>query len=173
MIWLSLAAHAAEPVAIRAIVPFTLRDGEPAGMVPWRPSFDEGALIAVRVDPATRVPGQGPLPSYWLGDQPLRDWGFDPAKGCAVFLVEGPVDLATAPWFLGPPELPERLTPALVAARVRDAVAAGARPLDPGAVAAARRPAVALPHAGALNALADAEQAACTGAPPPKVPSPL
>ena len=122
MIWLSLAAHAAEPVAIRAIVPFTLRDREPAGMVSWRPSFGEGALLAVRVEPATRVPGQGPVPSYWLGDQPLRDWGFDAAQGCAVFLVEGPVDLATAPWFLGPPELPERLRAALEARKGRLAV---------------------------------------------------
>ncbi len=170
MIWLALAAHAADPT-ILAVLPFTLAEPEPAGMLSFRPSFDAGALLVLRVDPATRVPSQGPVPQWWVGDQPARSWGFDPKGGCAVFLVEGSVDLASAPVFVGPAELPERLDAATAARRLADAKARGARPLPAAAVAAATEPVRRLAGAGDLNPLADERMAACTGSPPPAPPA--
>jgi hypothetical protein len=171
VIWLALSAHAAAPVVL-SVTPVTLAQPEPPAMIPARPTWTEGTLLALRVDPETRIPSQGPMRHWWVGDQPVRGWGFDPVGGCAVFLVEGPVDLLAAPVFLGPAELPERLDGSTTAARLRDAVSAGALPLPRAEIVAHTRPALALPHAGALNPLAEALMAECTGGapPPPTVP---
>lgn len=156
-----------------AVVPFTLGSPEPTAVQPWREPFTEGSLLVLRVDPATRVPTQGLARTWWVGDQPVRTFGFDPAGGCLVAVVEGPVDWATTPVFLGPPELPERVDRTLSRQRLAEAVAGGARPLPPADVAALTRKAAAWADGGALHRAGELEMAACTGAPPPPAAVPL
>lgn len=161
-----LAATALAGPAVLAITPVALQRPEAPSVLPWREPWTEGALLSVRVDPATLVRTALPSPAWWVGDQPVIALGADPVAGCAVFVVEGPVDWSAAPVFLGPAELTERLDAATAAARVREAVAAGAKPLPADAVTAATEATVRLPHSGGLRPLAEAHLAACRAATP-------
>jgi hypothetical protein len=134
---------------------------ERAGMLPERPEWREGWFVTVRVSPERASLGQGLAPLLWIGDQPVSRFNADPVGGCLVVLVEGPVDLATAPVFFGPAELAERVQPAQAAERVAAAVAAGATPFAKARLAAVTLPEVRLPHGGALPAAAQARVAAC------------
>jgi hypothetical protein len=166
----STAWAAAPAPELVAVTPITMPGPERPVMLPTRESWSEGWLVTVRVDPATRVHTQGLAPQWWIGDQPVYSWGSDPVGGCAVFLVEGPVDLSTAPMFLGPAELAERVDLATARRRLQDAERAGAVRWTPAELAAHTAPRVTLARAGAISHLMDVEQAKCMGTPPPPEP---
>ena len=142
-----------EPVPVRDLLaarPFTVA-------TPYRNTWSEeramvtrGTLIVVEVDPALAVRRDTFEPVLFAGDTIVIRLNDGDQSGRIVGIVPGDVDLATAPIWIGPSDLPERMSAADVRAELARAAKAGVRAFPRTKLADVTRPAVTAPDLGAL-----------------------
>ena len=129
-LWTAFALAATPPAALVEATPFRIEVPYDWTWGAQVPPVREGWLLVLEVDPALARPrpvgGQVLFVGDWIAEPLNPGW----PSGCVVALV-GPVDLAAAPIFYAPLDLPERVDRAEAAARRDRAWAAGARPMPP------------------------------------------
>jgi hypothetical protein len=87
--------------------PFVLATPEPDPTAwPRGPTFTEGWLLEVRVEPGLLVPTDGAEPWFYVGETPALKLNWDWVGGCLVAIVPGRPDLASTPMLLGAPPRP-------------------------------------------------------------------
>jgi hypothetical protein len=92
-------------------------------------SVSSGTLVVLAVDPAYVVPREAPQPVLYAGDVALHRLNRGQESGRVIGIIPGDIDLATATIWFGPPELPERVTSAMVATEKARALTSGLRPI--------------------------------------------
>lgn len=145
------------PAAVKGVVVarrFTLS-------TPYRTSWAKSArdvsrvtLVVIEVDPAYVVPRDTLEPVLYAGDVAVERLNRGHVSGRVIGLVPGDVDLATVPIWFGRPQLPERLTPELIAEERMHAEKAGIRALPGARVAAEAAPTSATDLAALLRDVA-------------------
>jgi hypothetical protein len=116
-----------------------------------RATVASGVLVVLEVDPAYVDPRDAALnPVLYAGDVTVIRLNHGDRSGRVIGIIPGDVDLATAPIWFGSPELPERVTPAVVRSERARAEKAGVRPLAATKIAGVERPAVAAADLAAL-----------------------
>jgi hypothetical protein len=136
----------ATPAPVRNILharPFTLER-------PFRYTWSKepymvstGVLVVLEVDPALVIPRNALEPVLYAGNVTVQRLNHGDRSGRVIAIVPGNIDLATAPIWFGSPELPERVTPNMVASERGRAEKAGVRPFGSAKIASIARPAVA------------------------------
>jgi hypothetical protein len=92
-------------------------------------SVSSGTLVVLAVDPAYVVPREAPQPVLYAGDVPLHRLNRGQESGRVIGIIPGDIDLAAAPIWFGSPELPERVTSAMVRTEKARALTSGLRPM--------------------------------------------
>lgn len=135
-------APAAAPGGVQGLVyarPFALAE---AYAHDWRAEpvdVHGGWLLVLDVAPELSVPRDEAEPVLYGGGQTLERIGTGQGSGRLVAILPGDADLASTPFWFGAPQLPERLTGAMLASARAEAEAAGVRPFGAEAVAAAEK----------------------------------
>jgi len=70
---------------------------------PRGPTFTEGWLVELRMDPALLVPSEIDEPWLYVGETPAMKLNWDWEGGCLVAIVPARPDLATATFVMGAP----------------------------------------------------------------------
>ena len=110
-----------------------------------------GMLVVLEVDPAYVDPRDAVLgPMLYAGDVTVIRLNYGNRSGRVIGIIPGDVDLATAPIWFGAPELPERVTQAVVRSERARAEKAGIRAFPQARLAGVERPAVAAKDLAAL-----------------------
>jgi hypothetical protein len=122
----------ATPVAVKGVV-FARRFalGTPY-LYTWAKeprSVSTGILVVLEVDPAYVVPRNTLEPVLYAGNVAVHRLNHGDKSGRVIGIVPGEIDLATAPIWFGTPQLPERLTPAMIESERASAEKAGIRAL--------------------------------------------
>ena len=142
------------PVAVKDILyarPFTVDTPFINSWSSDRPRVSSGVLVVIEVDPAYVDPRDAALnPVLYAGNFAVIPLNRPSESGRVIGIVPGPIDLATSPIWFGPPEFPERITPATVQAERLRAERAGIRPFGAEKIAAITRPAVRSADVGVL-----------------------
>jgi hypothetical protein len=132
------------PAGVEQLVyaaPFTLRQAYPSDWRAERPLVSSGYLVVLRVKPDLVYPRQVAEPVLYVGTETAERLNVGYRSGHVVAIVPGPVDLARAPIWFGPPALPEQVNADTISTQRARALAAGIRPVAGAAVArAGRRP---------------------------------
>lgn len=102
-----------------------------------------GTLVVLEVDPAYVTPRDTLEPVLFAGNVAVHRLNHGDKSGRVIGIVPGDVDLGTASIWFGTPQLPERLTPALIESERALAEKAGVRPLGEAKIAAVTSPPVA------------------------------
>lgn len=114
----------------------------------WRkeqPSFDAGWIVVLDVDPALVVPRQVAEPVLYFGDQTVERVNHGEEAGRVVAIVPSAraadgrpaLDLASAAFYFGSEELPERIDARAARSELERAMRTGAAAFDAAKVAAA------------------------------------
>lgn len=101
-----------------------------------------GTLVVLEVDPAYVVPRNALEPVLFAGNVAVHRLNQGDKSGRVIGIVPGDIDVGTVAIWFGTPQLPERLTPALVDSERALAQRAGIRALGRARVAAITRPRV-------------------------------
>ena len=154
------AAVPATPAAVKGILAvrrFTLA-------TPYQYTWSErprmvasGTLVVLDVDPAYVVPRNTAEPVLFAGDVAIHRLNQGDKSGHVIGIVPGDVDVSTVPIWFGTPQLPERLTPALVESERALAQKAGIRAFGQTRVSAVARPPVTAPDLASLLRTTGAE----------------
>jgi hypothetical protein len=132
----------------RLQLPFTSR---------WRaerPQVDRGFIVVLEVgEPALLRPRQTAEPVLYAGLNPVERVNTGYPSGRVVAIVAGDVDLARTAFWLGSPELPERVDASVAAAEAKAAAARGVLPFPAEAIDAARGEPLAARDRAALDVL--------------------
>ena len=115
-----------------------------------QPLVTAGTLVVLQVDPALVARTDQLQPVLYAGDVAVQRLNHGDQSGRVIGIVPGSVNLATAPIWFGPPQLPERVTAADARAERGRAEKAGVRPFGAQKIAAVERPAVAVADLGVL-----------------------
>jgi hypothetical protein len=102
-----------------------------------------GSLVVLEVDRAYVIPRNTPEPVLFAGNVPVQRLNQGDKSGRVIGIVPGDVDVGTVPIWFGTPQLPERLTPALIESERALAERAGVRAPGQAKAAAVARPRVA------------------------------
>lgn len=116
-----------------------------------------GTLVVLEVDPAYVVPRNALEPVLFAGNVAIHRLNQGDKSGRVLGIVPGDVDVATVAIWFGTPQLPERLTPALIDSERTLAQRAGIRALGRARVAAIARPRVAAQDLASLLRTTGAE----------------
>jgi len=151
------------PAAVSDVVyvrPFELANGFSYTWNQERPTVTSGTLLVLKVSDKNLVlPRQMPEPVLYVGDSTAQRINSGYESGYVVALVPGEVDLATAPIWFGTPELPERVSNAMVGQERAKATAAGIGPVSKATQGAAQARGGAALQAEDLSALLRTEVA--------------
>ena len=98
-----------------------------------------GTLVVLEVDPAYVVPRNTSEPVLFAGNVAIHRLNQGDKSGRVIGIVPGDVDVSTVAIWFGTPQLPERLTPALVDSERALAQRAGIRAFGRARVAAITR----------------------------------
>jgi hypothetical protein len=141
------------PVAVRDILyarPFTVE----RPFTTWsrdRAKVSTGVLVVLEVDPAYLDPRDAVAnPVLYAGNVAVIRLNRGDKSGRVIGIIPGSMDLATAPIWFGSPELPERITPAIVEAERARAEKAGVRPFPAEKIARVQRARVAMTDVATL-----------------------
>jgi hypothetical protein len=96
--------------------------------------------VVLEVDPAYVIPRDTLQPVLFAGNVAIHRLNQGDKSGRVIGIVPGDVDLATVPIWFGTPQLPERLTPALIDSERALAARAGVRAFGRAKIAAVTRP---------------------------------
>jgi hypothetical protein len=108
-----------------------------------RARVSTGVLVVVEVDPAYVDPRDAVInPVLYAGNVAVIRLNQGDQSGRVVGIIPGDVDLTTAPIWFGSPELPERITPAVVRSERERAEKAGVRTLPPTMISRVELPAI-------------------------------
>jgi hypothetical protein len=102
-------------LAIVEIYPFNLGTGYRYNWLASQPDVTSGLLVVLKVDPEYVVPQNAAEPVLYAGDRTVQRLNQGDRSGYVIGIIPGEVDLATAPIWFGRPELPERVTPEIIA----------------------------------------------------------
>jgi hypothetical protein len=143
----------ATPAAVIDIVviqPFHLKAGYTYDWLESRPLVSDGLLVVLRVDPSYVVPHNSAEPVLYAGDGTVQRLNQGDRSGYVVGIIPGKIDLAAAPFWFGRPELPERVTPAVIKGERTLADSAGIKAFGPDKIGGALRDAVEAEDLAAL-----------------------
>jgi hypothetical protein len=116
-----------------------------------RAKVSTGVLVVVEVDPAYVDPRDAAMnPVLYAGDVAVIPLNHGNRSGRVIGIIPGDVNLTTAPIWFGSPELPERITPAVVRSERERAERAGVRALPATRISSIERPAVDAPDLATL-----------------------
>jgi hypothetical protein len=134
------------PAAVKDILyarPFTLG-------TPYRYTWTKeprmvstGVLVVLEVEPAYVVPRDSLEPVLYAGNVAVHRLNHGHLSGRVIGIIPDNIDLATAPIWFGSPELPGRVTRAMIEAERAAAERAGVRPFPQARISGVLRPAVA------------------------------
>jgi hypothetical protein len=125
---------ASGPSAVLAIVeihPFGLRDGYRYNWLASQPVVTSGLVVVLRVDPEYVVPRNAAEPVLYAGDRTVQRLNQGERSGYVIGIIPGEPDLAAGPIWFGRPELPERVTPEILAEERALAESAGIGAFSP------------------------------------------
>ncbi|MCU1350039.1 MAG: hypothetical protein JWO56_3069 [Acidobacteria bacterium] len=143
----------ATPAAVIDIVviqPFRLKAGYSDDWLESRPLVSDGLLVVLRVDPNYVVPHNSAEPVLYAGDRTVQRLNQGDRSGYVVGIIPGQIDLASVPIWFGRPELPERVTPAVIKAERTLADSAGIKAFGPDKIGGALRDAIEVGDLAAL-----------------------
>lgn len=143
----------ATPAAVLDIVeihPFRLKAAYRFDWLQNRPLVNAGLLVVLRVDPKYVLPRDTAEPVLYAGDQTIQRLNQGHRSGYVIGIIPGEIDLASAPIWFGRPQLPERVTPAVIRAERALADRAGIKAFGPDKVRGARRETIAVNDLAAL-----------------------
>jgi len=120
-------------------------------------SVSSGVLVVLEVDPAYVVPRDALQPMLYAGNVLVQRLNHGHLSGRVIGIVPGNIDLAAAPIWFGAPELPERVTRAMVESERARAEKAGVRAFPQARIAGVEGPAVAAKDLAALLRTVGAE----------------
>jgi hypothetical protein len=132
------------------IQPFRLKTGYRYDWLQQRPIVSAGLLVVLRVDPKYVVPRNIAEPVLFADSQTVQRLNQGNRSGCVIAIIPGEVDLGSAPIWFGRPQLPERVTPQIIAAERALAERAAIKPFSADKVKAATRNAIVVEDLGAL-----------------------
>lgn len=112
-------------VDVVEIHPFRLREGYRHDWLASRPLVTSGLLVVLKVNREYVSPRNAAEPVLYAGDRTVQRLNQGYQSGYVIGIVPGPLDLASALVFFGRPQLPERVTPEIIAAERALAVSAG------------------------------------------------
>lgn len=141
------------PAAVRGILavrPFTLATPYQYTWSSTPRMVSSGSLVVIDVDPRYVVPRNGLEPVLFAGTVAVQRLNQGDKSGHVIGIVPGDLDLSTAFIWFGTPQLPERLTPAIIASERGLAQKAGIRAFGQARLAAAARPRAAAQDLAAL-----------------------
>ncbi len=147
------------PAAVKGIVVarrFTLSTPYRSTWAKTPYDVSRGTLVVIEVDPAYVVPRDALEPVLYAGDVAVERLNHGHVSGHVIGIVPGDVDPATVPIWFGRPQLPERLTPDMIAEERARAEKAGIRALPQARSAANAAPASATDLAALLRDVAAA-----------------
>jgi hypothetical protein len=116
-----------------------------------------GTLVVLEVAPAYVVPRNTLEPVLFAGNVAVQRLNHGDKSGRVLGIVPGDIDVGTVAIWFGTPQLPERLTPALIEAERGLAQKAGIRAFGPTRVASITRPRVAAQDLASLLRTTGAE----------------
>ena len=102
-----------------------------------------GVLVVLEVDPAYVVPRDSLEPVLYAGNVAVHRLNHGDRSGRVIGIIPDSIDLATAPIWFGTPELPGRVTRAMVETERAGAEKAGVRAFPQARISGVQRPAVA------------------------------
>ena len=137
-------------IDIVEIQPFRLKTGYRYDWLQSRPIVSAGWLVVLKVDPKYVVPRDTAEPVLYAGDQTVQRLNQGHRSGHVIGIIPGDVDLASAPIWFGRPQLPERVTPAIISAERALADKAGIKPFSPDKINGARSNAIEVDDLAAL-----------------------
>lgn len=116
-----------------------------------------GSLVVLEVNPAYVVPRNTLEPVLFAGNVAIHRLNQGDKSGRVIGIVPGDIDLSTVSIWFGTPQLPERLTPALIESERALAQKAGIRAFGQAKIAAVTRPRAAAQDLAALLRTTGAE----------------
>jgi hypothetical protein len=116
-----------------------------------------GTLVVLQVDPRYVVPRNTLEPVLFAGNVAVQRLNQGDKSGRVIGIVPGDIDVSTVSIWFGTPQLPERLTPALVESERALAQKAGIRAFGKARIAAITRPPVAAQDLASLLRTTGAE----------------
>jgi hypothetical protein len=146
----SVPATPAGVIDILEIQPFRLKVGYQYDWLESRPFVSDGLLVVLRVDPNQVVPRNAAEPVLYAGDGTVQRLNQGNGSGYVIGIIPGQIDLASAPIWFGRPELPERVTPAVIKEERALADSAGIKAFSPDKIAGARRDPIEVDDLAAL-----------------------
>jgi hypothetical protein len=129
-------------IDIVEIQPFRLKAGYRNDWLQNRPIVNGGLLVVLRVDPKYVLPRDTAEPVLYAGDRTVQRLNQGYRSGHVIGIIQGEVNLASAPIWFGRPQLPERVTPEIIKAERTLADRAGIRAFGPDKIKGARRDAI-------------------------------
>jgi hypothetical protein len=153
-------AAPATPAAVKGILAlrrFTLATPYQYTWSSERRMVATGTLVVLEVDPAYVIPRDTLQPVLFAGNVAIHRLNQGDKSGRVIGIVPGDVDLATVPIWFGTPQLPERLTPALIDSERALAARAGVRAVGQAKIAAVTRPRLAAADLASLLRTTGAE----------------
>jgi hypothetical protein len=150
----------ATPAAVKGILAlrrFTLATPYQYTWSSERRMVATGTLVVLEVDPAYVIPRDTLQPVLFAGNVAIHRLNQGDKSGRVIGIVPGDVDLATVPIWFGTPQLPERLTPALIDSERALAAKAGVRAFGQAKTAAVTRPRLAAADLASLLRTTGAE----------------
>ncbi len=153
-------ATPATPAAVKGILAlrrFTLATPYQYTWSSERRMVATGTLVVLEVDPAYVIPRDTLQPVLFAGNVAIHRLNQGDKSGRVIGIVPGDVDLATVPIWFGTPQLPERLTPALIDSERALAAKAGVRAFGQAKTAAVTRPRLAAADLASLLRTTGAE----------------
>ncbi len=153
-------ATPATPAAVKGILAlrrFTLATPYQYTWSSERRMVSTGTLVVLEVDPAYVIPRDTLQPVLFAGNVAIHRLNQGDKSGRVIGIVPGDVDLATVPIWFGTPQLPERLTPALIDSERALAAKAGVRAFGQAKTAAVTRPRLAAADLASLLRTTGAE----------------
>jgi hypothetical protein len=106
---------------------------------PERPTFTEGTILVLKVDPAYVQPRQIAMPVLYAGDHTALRINQGHESGFVIAIVPAAIDLAKEPIWFGTPDFPHVVNRAMVRAERRLAEQAGIQPFEKNTVDAATK----------------------------------
>jgi hypothetical protein len=143
----------ATPAAVRDILysrPFTLQTPYRNEWSKERAPVSSGVLVVLDVDPALVVPRNALEPVLYAGNFVVQRLNHGDRSGRVIGIVPANVNLSNTLIWFGPPQLPERITEAMVRSERARAERAGLRPFAQARISNVQRPAFAAADLAAL-----------------------
>ena len=117
------------PAPVKAVIAarrFTLETPFPYTWAKEHIEVSTGLLVVIEVDPALVVPRDTLEPVLYAGNLPVQRLNHGNKSGRVIGIIPGNINLATTPIWFGTPQLPERITTAMVESERARAEKAGA-----------------------------------------------